>query len=414
MRKKVLLKGPVLSRSGYGEQARFALRSLRSREDEFDIFLLNIPWGTTGIITEKTEEKTWIDFLLQKTRAHVQNGGTFDMSVQVTIPQEFENIAPHNVGYTAGAETNAVSLEWIQMINQMSKIITTSEHTKASFTNSVYTSTNNETGEIVQQVAPTVEIEPVNYPVKIIEPEPLDIDFTTNFNFLVVAHWCPRKNLENTIAWFVEEFRDNSTVGLVVKTNQVKNSTMDKQYTEARLKGFLDTLGDRKCKVYLIHGDLTEGEMTTLYNHKKIKALVTLAHGEGYGLPVFEAAYNGLPVIATDWSGYLDFLSVPTKKGKLVKKFTPVKHTLGKIQPESVYPGVLIPESAWAYADKNSFRKGLNEFVTDYSKKKRMATALKKHVLENWSEEKMYDKFLNSLGVELGGTKEEQEVVVFD
>ena len=414
MRKKVLLKGPVLSRSGYGEQARFALRALRSREDQFDIYLLNISWGTTGIITEDTEEKTWIDFLVQKTRSHVSNGGSFDLSLQVTIPQEFENIAPHNVGYTAGAETNAVALKWIQMSNQMSKIITTSEHTRASLVNSTYTGTDKESGEVTQTVELTTPIESVNYPVKNIEPEELDIDFETNFNFLVVAQWCPRKNLENTIAWFVEEFRDNHTVGLVVKTNQTKNSTMDKAYTTAKLQGFLNGLGDRKCKVYLIHGDLTEGQMTTLYNHKKIKALTTLAHGEGYGLPVFEAAYNGLPVIATDWSGYLDFLSVPTKKGKLNKKFTPVKYALHKIQPEAVYPGVLIPESGWAFADKNSYRKALNEFVTDYAKKKRMATALKKHVVENWSEDKMYDKFVNSLGVDLGDTAEEQEVVVFD
>ena len=33
MKKKIFVRGPVLSQSGYGEQARFALRSLKSRED---------------------------------------------------------------------------------------------------------------------------------------------------------------------------------------------------------------------------------------------------------------------------------------------------------------------------------------------------------------------------------------------
>ena len=39
MKKNIILKGPVLTRSGYGEQARFALRSLRSREDLYNIFI---------------------------------------------------------------------------------------------------------------------------------------------------------------------------------------------------------------------------------------------------------------------------------------------------------------------------------------------------------------------------------------
>ena len=34
MKQKVLVKGPVLTQSGYGEQARFALRALRSKESE--------------------------------------------------------------------------------------------------------------------------------------------------------------------------------------------------------------------------------------------------------------------------------------------------------------------------------------------------------------------------------------------
>jgi hypothetical protein len=57
MKKKVLLKGPVLTRSGYGEQTRFALRSLRSREDLFDIYIQPITWGHTGWLIEGTEER---------------------------------------------------------------------------------------------------------------------------------------------------------------------------------------------------------------------------------------------------------------------------------------------------------------------------------------------------------------------
>ena len=48
MRIKALLKAPVLSRSGYGEHARFVLRALKQREDIFDIYLINLNWGKTS------------------------------------------------------------------------------------------------------------------------------------------------------------------------------------------------------------------------------------------------------------------------------------------------------------------------------------------------------------------------------
>jgi len=411
MRKKIIIKAPLLSMSGYGVQARFALNALKSREDIFDIYAFNIPWGATGFLTENTPEKRWIEFLLNKTIMYVQGGGDFDASLQVTIPGEFEKIAPYNIGYTAGAETNIVSGEWLQKINMMDKIITTSEHTKAGILNSVYEVADTQTGQKLPELSATAPVEAVNYPVRNIEPEEIGIDLKTPFNFLVVAQWCPRKNLENTIGWFVEEFRDATDVGLVLKINQLKNSLMDKTYTRGRLNAFLNSLGERKCSVYLLHGDLTEGQMTSLYRHKKIKALTTLAHGEGFGLPVFEAAYNGLPILAPDWGGYKDFLFAPIKN-RLKSHFTVVLHQIDKIQPQAVYPGILLPESKWCFAQKNSYCKGLRYLFSNYGGAKKKAEALQKHLLDNWGEEDIYKQFVNATGLNV--EEAEDEVLVFD
>jgi len=108
VKKKVLLKGPLLTRSGYGEQARFALRALRSREDVCEIFLQPITWGACSWLSSQDEERKWIDATIEKTIGYIQQGGQFDISVQVTIPNEWEKLAPHNVGYTAGIETTQV------------------------------------------------------------------------------------------------------------------------------------------------------------------------------------------------------------------------------------------------------------------------------------------------------------------
>ena len=123
MRKKILLRGPLLTRSGYGEQARFALRSLRSREDIFDIYIHPLNWGKTSWVYEDTEERDWIDQAIGKTMMYNNQGGQYDMSLQVTIPNEWERIAPVNIGYTAGIETNRVAGEWLQAAHVVDSII---------------------------------------------------------------------------------------------------------------------------------------------------------------------------------------------------------------------------------------------------------------------------------------------------
>ena len=112
MKKNELLVGPVLTRSGYGEQTRFALRALKSRDDLFNIFIKPIGWGQTSWITDDTPERRWIDETIEKTIGFIQQGGQFDISVQTTIPNEFQSLAARNIGYTAGIETTHCAPEW--------------------------------------------------------------------------------------------------------------------------------------------------------------------------------------------------------------------------------------------------------------------------------------------------------------
>lgn len=377
MRKKIILKAPLLTRSGYGEQARFALRSLRSREDLFDIFIQPLQWGKTSWINDFNEERIWIDNTIEKTIAYIQQGGKFDISLQVTIPNEFEKLAPINVGYTAGIETNKVSHQWIMKCNEMDKIITISSFSKNTFDSTEYQAVNQQTNQ--QVVLKTqVPVEYVNYPVKSYEQLPeLDLRLSTKFNFLTVAQFGPRKNLHNAIKWFVEEFK-NEEVGLVVKSNIAKNCLMDRNRLQNDLKVFLSQFGERKCKVYLLHGDMTDEEMHALYCNPKINAFVSLPHGEGFGLPIFEAAYSGLPVVATGWSGQLDFLV--DSDGD--EQFYNVAFDLQPVQKEVHWEGVIIPDSMWAYPREQSAKKQMRLCYADVVSKK-----------ERWSNDKILQRF---------------------
>ena len=397
---KVYLKGPILTQSGYGHHTRTVYRALKSKEGLFDVYVQPISWGATSWQWKDDEERREIDAILTKTVEYIKGGGKFDMSVQVTIPNEWENLAPVNIGVTAGIETDKVAANWIEKGNMMDKILTISQHSLDSYKDTVYNAKDSQTGEEFEYRLKT-PIDFVSYPVSEFEPAAAELNFETNFNFLTVAQMGPRKNLTATINNFVETFRDNEDVGLIIKTNMSKNSLIDRLNCMTLLQQQIHNLGEKKCKVYLLHGSLTDEEMSALYNHEKVKVVVSTSHGEGFGLPLFEAAYYGVPVVATDWSGHLDFLykEVKQKNGKTRKKhmFGKVNYKLERIPKEAVWDGVLIEEARWAYPDHASLKKNLTEVHKDYGRFKKRSKELQKWVRQEFSQEKIYNQYIEHL-----------------
>ena len=415
MRKKILVNGPALSQSGYGEHTRFLLRSLKTREDIFDIYLNNLNWGKTNWLFADDDERRWIDFLLQKTIFHAQQKGTFDIAAQVTIPNEWKAMAPINIGITAGIETTKVSPQWIEKSWGVDKIITISEHSKQVYEHTSYQATNNQTGEqFVAQCSTPIDI--VHYPAKVLDAAELNIDFEQEFNFLTVAQWGPRKNLENTIKWFLDEFKDKD-VGLIVKTNFAKNCLLDYRLTFNRLRNLIGEDEERKCKVHLLHGYMSDEEINSLYQHPKVKCLLSATHGEGFGLPIFEAAYNGLPIIAPSWSGHVDFLYMPKKgkDGKIKNKamFSKVDYNLAPVPPEVVWDGVLQADSMWCDAKEVSFKLKMKDMIDNWERHSKRAKDLQKYVLENFNQEKQYKTFVDSI-LELVEAPADEELLEFE
>lgn len=389
MKKKIFVRGPVLSQSGYGEQSRFALRALRSREDLFDIYVQPISWGQTGWIWHENEFREWMDSRILETQLMIQkNQLQPDISLQITIPNEFEKMCPVNIGYTAGIETTKVSPQWLQKGNDMDKILVVSNHAKNSYVNTIAEARNNQSGETFEyKLSTPVEVVWENTPVSETYEVIPGFNPKHDFNFLCVSQMGPRKNLVNTIKWFVEEFIDQE-VGLIIKSNTRGNSRIDLEMTEGSLQAILAPYTDRKCSVSLLHGDLSEGQMRALYEHDKVKAMVNISHGEGFGLPLFEAARFCLPIISIGWSGQVDFLK---------DNFLKVKHQLRPVSEESVWNGVIEKDSMWAYADQGSYKMALRMMYKKHDEFIEQSKELQKFVNEEFSNEVLYKKFCDAI-----------------
>ena len=322
------------------------------------------------------------------------------MQIRVGIPNEFEKKAPYSVCVTAGIETDRVSANWLMKTHQgIDKIIVPSNHSKEGFDTTSYEAIDQTTNtEVLLEC--NCEVDVVPYPVKTLEPDHLDFSLDTKFNFLSVALIGPRKNLEKMIKLFIDEFGDNEDVGLVLKTAFSKGSVIDKEKTISHLNRTLKEHEDRKCKIYLLHGDLTDEQIHSLYVRDDIHAYMTATHGEGYGLPIFEAAYSGMPIVATDWSAHLDFLSADYKEnGKVRNKklFAKVDYEMQEIPSYVVWKDILIEGSRWAKPNGLSFRKQIRNMYKNYGMYKKWANTLRAKIVETHEENKILQQMHDSI-----------------
>ena len=319
-----LVTGPVATRSGYGAHARDIARSLIEL-DKFDVKIWNVRWGNTpmnALNDMEPRDKILIDRLLQNPHLPSQP----DIHVHVVIPNEFSPIGKYNIGVTAGLECTAVPPSWLEGMNRMDMNIVPSKFVKNTFETVKFDIQDDKTGQLKGTVANNKKIEVLfeGADTKIYKKtkefskslvnEMKKVEET--FNFLYVGHWLQgklgedRKDTGMLIKVFLETFKDKKKrPGLILKTSGAGFSVLDREDILNKIEKIKSQTDGDLPNIYLMHGDFSDEEMNQLYNHPKVKAHINITHGEGFGRPLLEASLTEKPVIASNWSGHVDFLS---------------------------------------------------------------------------------------------------------
>ena len=363
----VVISSPVDTYSGYGARARDFVKAVMAL-DKYDVKLLSQRWGNTrfGYLEDHGEDDMLVNIIPQMTSQP-------DIWIQITVPNEFQKIGKYNIGVTAGIETTLCAKEWIDGLNRMDLVLTSSNHSKNVLQETKWDIKDNRTNQIVETTKATVPIKVLfegidNNKYKVSPSKEFDLSIVQEeFCFLFVGHWLQgsfghdRKNIGYMIKSFLETFKNKpKQPALVLKTSHVGSSIIDQDRILKKIDEIRRSVKGKLPNIYLVHGEVSDTDMNNLYNHPKIKAMVSFTKGEGFGRPLLEFSVVKKPIIASGWSGQTDFLN--NKQSFLVGG------KVHKLHKSSVQKGVLLEESEWFQPEDGQVGASYKEIYKNYKK----------------------------------------------
>ena len=360
---------PIDTYSGYGARSRDLVKAI-IEIDKYDVRIIPQRWGNTAwdFISENKEWEFLNGYILKEPRLDKQP----EIWMQITVPNEFQSIGKYNIGVTAGMETTLVSGPWVEGCNRMNLVLTSSTFAKGVFENSKYEIKNAQginQGNLELKTAIEVIFEGVDLNKYKPTNEIFNLsEVTEDFAYLFVGHWLQgdfgqdRKNVGYMIKAFLETFKNKTKKpALILKTSIMGSSIMDRDELIKRINSIRDSVNSTNLpNIYLIHGDLSDEEINTLYNHSKIKAMISFTKGEGFGRPLLEFSTSKKPIIASNWSAHTEFLDstfVSLVSGKLEN-----------VHPSAAVKDMILTEAQWFQVDSPQVGFYLKDMFENYKK----------------------------------------------
>ena len=217
-----------------------------------------------------------------------------------------------------------------------------------------------------------------------------------DFAFLFVGHWMQgefghdRKDVGGMIRTFLETFKDSAKrnqPALILKTSSATFSIIDREQVLQKIEQIKLSMGIDPAllpNIYVVHGDLSQAELNNLYNHTKVKAMISFTHGEGFGRPLLEFSITGKPVIYSNWSGHIDFLS---------KYQVPLAGEIKQVHRSVVQPQLILENSGWFFVDYGYAIGVLKDVHKNYKKYLEQTRKQTQYVKDNFSLDKMTKDF---------------------
>ena len=407
MKPTIVISCPIDTYSGYGARSRDFVKAV-IETDKYDVKILAQRWGNTRFGYLEDHNENYLEALIVPKLMSKP-----DIWVQITVPNEFQNVGTYNIGVTAGIETTICDQSWIQGCNRMDLVLTSSEHSKNVFENTNWEVKDNRTGQITSKVSlqkpVKVLFEGVDLAKYLVTKSKFNLSsIKESFCYLVVGHWLQgefghdRKNIGYTIKSFLESFKNKSNPpALILKTSHATTSLSDREKLIEKIDSIKRTVRGKLPNIYLVHGDMTDEEINWLYNHPKVKVMVSHTRGEGFGRPLLEFSMTGKPIIASGWSGHVDFLD----KNLAIL----LSGTLEQLHNSSVQKNVLLKESSWFKPDDAAVAGAYRDTFKHYKKYIVLAKKLKFQNKNTFSFEKMVEKLTEILEANVNVTPQPQQ-----
>ena len=280
--------GPVFDGSGYAEAARNYVLS---------IYRQGYPITLAPITFEKTRPDLGKDgeILQELVNAKVD----YDKVIVHSTPDLWQNFTrfetnKYIIGYTVW-ETSRLHPTWTASCNRVDEVWVPCDWNLEVFKESgVHTP--------LYKVPHAIDLPDLdNLPSFNLEGIPEDM-----FVFYSVFQWQERKNPYGLLSSFCSAFSDVDDVVLVLKTYRHDLGT-DKEAIRELIMDFRKYITLNKFpKMYLLVENMSSENLMGL--HKRGDCFLLLQRSEGWGLPHFEAAAVGNPVITTGYGGQNEFL----------------------------------------------------------------------------------------------------------
>ncbi|MEE9392055.1 MAG: glycosyltransferase family 4 protein [Planctomycetota bacterium] len=291
--------GPIFNYSGYAKVSREVLMPMHRRGVVIEATNVG---PNDRFIAELNQNQQLAAAWNQMLSTRVERGVGLCFHVPLLhngadIMEHFRARSPSlsaHIGYTM-FETDRLPSGWAKAVSALDRVLVPSQYCRDVF---------------IREGVPEEQIgllpHGLDWSAYDVPFDPLAFPRRSEFVFLSVFEWTPRKGWDVLLDAWCEAFESRDDVRLLIRASGVRKGDPS---PKEQIDAYLAKRGrsrDSIAPIEMIERFIPESEMPTLF--RSADAFVLPTRGEGWGLPYLEAMACGLPVIGTRWGGQLDFL----------------------------------------------------------------------------------------------------------